>query len=75
MAIVLISVVVVALAMFVMAVGVMFSDRCLRGSCGGPEALGPDGESLLCDDCPKREELRVARREAELVALGNRPGG
>lgn len=74
MAIVLLSVLVVALAMFVMAVGVLLSGRCLRGSCGGPEALGPDGESLLCDDCPRRDEL-AARREADLVALDSGLGG
>lgn len=76
MTIVLLSIVVVAIAMFAMAVGVMMSGRCLRGSCGGPEVYGPGGESLLCDDCPKRAEIEAAhrieaaRREADVVPLG-----
>jgi hypothetical protein len=52
--ILLITVLVMAIAMAGMAVGVLFSNKCLRGSCGGPEVLGPDGESLSCDTCPLR---------------------
>lgn len=37
-----------------MAIGRIFTGRCLRGSCGGPEAVGPDGERLSCADCPNR---------------------
>jgi len=37
-----------------MAIGVMFRRPCLRGSCGGPEALGPNGEKLSCGACPNR---------------------
>ena len=37
-----------------MAVGVIFRRPCLRGSCGGPGATGPDGESLSCASCPNR---------------------
>ena len=44
------------LVMLAMSVGVLFSDRCLRGSCGGPDLVGPDGELLLCAGCPKRRE-------------------
>jgi hypothetical protein len=54
----LLSIVVVGAAMAAMAVGVVLSNRCLRGSCGGPEVLGPDGQPLSCDACPAR------RREA-----------
>jgi len=53
---VLLTVAVMALAMAGMAVGVLFSNKCLRGSCGGPEVLGPDGESLNCDTCPLKKE-------------------
>ena len=42
--------------MAIMAVGVIFGDRCLRGSCGGPDVVGPDGESLACATCPHRKE-------------------
>lgn len=37
-----------------MAIGVMFKRPCLRGSCGGPAVLGPDGEKLSCETCPNR---------------------
>ena len=72
MELVLISVVVVAAAMLAMSVGVLFSNRCLRGSCGGPDVLGPDGESLNCATCPNREEEPAEERETEapLVTLG-----
>ena len=53
--VVLLTVVVMAIAMVGMAVGVLFSNKCLRGSCGGPEVIGPDGESRSCDTCPLRE--------------------
>jgi len=41
-------------AIAAMAIGQSLSGRCLRGSCGGPDAVGPQGESLSCPDCPKR---------------------
>jgi hypothetical protein len=44
-----------ALIMVIMAVGVIFSGRCLRGSCGGPDAVGPNGEPLNCATCPNRK--------------------
>jgi hypothetical protein len=37
-----------------MALGSKLTGRCLRGSCGGPEALGPDGAPLACRNCPNR---------------------
>ncbi|MFN2375344.1 MAG: hypothetical protein ABR538_02330 [Candidatus Binatia bacterium] len=61
MGLVILSIVGVAVAMLAMAVGVLFSNRCLRGSCGGQDLRGPDGELLLCDSCPRRRErLRPA---------------
>ena len=42
--------------MLMMSVGVLLSGKCLRGSCGGPDILGPDGNSLLCETCPHRDE-------------------
>ena len=45
-----------ATVMLIMSVGVLLNGRCLRGSCGGPEVIGPDGQSLLCATCPKRKE-------------------
>ena len=43
-------------ALAAMAVGQKLSGRCLRGSCGGPGGVGPDGESLSCADCPHRDK-------------------
>ncbi len=56
MTLLLLTIAVIALVMAAMAVGVVFSGRCLRGSCGGPEVLGPDGTPLSCDTCPMRHE-------------------
>ena len=55
MALFLLSVAVIAAVMLVMAVGLLFKQTCLRGSCGGPELSGPDGDSLRCAACPKRK--------------------
>ncbi len=54
---------IVAIAMAIMAVGVILNNRCLRGSCGGAEVFDDDGEPLTCSACPKRKE-----REAEIAA-------
>lgn len=59
---IVLSVIVVALVMLAMAVGAMFSNRCLRGSCGGPEVFGPDGQSLSCETCPLRRGEQGLRR-------------
>lgn len=45
------AVVLIALLMAAMAVGVLLTGRPLRGSCGGPPLLGPDGEAMTCPDC------------------------
>ncbi len=57
----LLSTAVIGIIMLVMAIGVIFSYPCLRGSCGGPESEGTDGVPLSCDTCPNR----LRRREAE----------
>jgi hypothetical protein len=54
MQLILLSALVIGLAMLGMSVGVLLSNRCLRGSCGGPDVLGPNGESLTCATCPNR---------------------
>jgi hypothetical protein len=54
MVLVLLTAALIGLAMLAMAVGTIFSRRCLRGSCGGPDVLGPDGQTLTCDTCPRR---------------------
>lgn len=52
---VLLAVALFGLAMLAMAVGVLVSDRSLRGSCGGPSVQGPDGEAVSCGACPRKE--------------------
>jgi hypothetical protein len=54
MTIFFLSVLVVGLAMLIMAVGVIFSNRCLRGSCGGEKIFDSEGKELVCDACPHR---------------------
>lgn len=39
-----------------MAIGVIFRRPCLRGSCGGPAVIGPDGEKISCGTCPNRNK-------------------
>ena len=43
-------------AVLAMAVGVIFKRPCLRGSCGGPEVMGGDGEPISCAACPNRHK-------------------
>lgn len=51
MQLLLLTIVAIAVIMAAMAVGVILGDRTLRGSCGGPPVLGPDGDPLTCPDC------------------------
>lgn len=69
MTLLLLTLAVFATAMLIMALGVIFSGRCLRGSCGGPNAFGPDGEPLTCDTCPRRKELEREAAERRATAL------
>jgi len=50
------TIAVIAVVMLLMGVGAMVGRRCLRGSCGGPELLAPDGKSLQCAACPNRDD-------------------
>ena len=52
----LVTVIVIAGVMLIMAVGLFFKYPCLRGSCGGPDVLDHDGESLRCAVCPRRHD-------------------
>lgn len=47
---------VMGVAVLAMAVGVIFKRPCLRGSCGGPEVMGGDGEPISCAACPNRNK-------------------
>ena len=50
MGLVLITTLLLAVIMSIMAVGVIFGRRPLRGSCGGV-TVGADGEPIRCDNC------------------------
>lgn len=62
MALILLTIAAIAAIVLAMSVGVIFSGKCLRGSCGGPEILGPDGRSLACATCPHRKLAERAER-------------
>jgi len=51
----LIVLVLVGGAVGAMAFGQRLSGHCMRGSCGGPGVVGPDGERLSCHNCPNRK--------------------
>jgi hypothetical protein len=51
---------VIGLAVAAMAIGVMFRRPCLRGSCGGPAAIGADSSKLSCSSCPNRRRTEHA---------------
>jgi hypothetical protein len=50
--------VLIGIVVLAMAIGVIFRRPCLRGSCGGAPVRGPDGQSLSCDNCPRRAAAR-----------------
>lgn len=57
-----------ATCMTAMAVGVLLSDRALRGSCGGPEVHTADGDALSCGACPRKAN-DVCPSDDPLVAI------
>ncbi len=61
------TVVIVGLAMTAMGVGLIFSNRCLRGSCGGAETLDADGESLSCGSCANRKEKALSEENVSPI--------
>jgi hypothetical protein len=60
MALVIGTIIIVALGMLGLGIGYILRGRCFRGTCGGEDVFGPDGELLLCDHCPKRAEYEEA---------------
>ena len=56
----LLAAVLIGAAVLAMAVGVIFKRPCLRGSCGGPAVVGPDGKKISCSDCPNRTKGSAA---------------
>ncbi len=55
-------------AMLGMGIGVVLSDRSLRGSCGGPDVVTAAGEHLTCGACP-RNEADVCPSDDQLVRI------
>lgn len=53
-AVLALTVAAIAVIMLAMAVGVVMKRPCLRGSCGGPEVLDPEGGPVSCETCPNR---------------------
>lgn len=46
----------------IMAIGVIFRGKCIRGSCGGEAVIGKNGELLNCDTCPVRRDKEAMAR-------------
>ena len=44
-----------ALLITAMSIGIILSNRSLKGTCGGDPARGPDGLPMLCGACPKKQ--------------------
>jgi len=65
---ILITIAIFAICLTGMSIGVIVAQRELRGSCGGEEVLGPDGNPLSCGTCP-RKEVDVCPTDSPLVAL------
>ena len=66
---ILLSIFIFGIAMLIMAVGVIFKRPCLRGSCGGPEVLDANGQSLSCATCPNKNKNKKNREECEAPGL------
>ena len=65
---ILLAIGVFGVAMVGMGLGVVLSDRSLRGSCGGPDVVTADGDPLSCGACP-RNEASVCPSDDPLVRL------
>ena len=62
------AVVVFGACMGGMAVGVIFADKRLQGSCGGVAIRDADGEALSCGACV-RQEAELCPTDDPLVRL------
>jgi len=65
---ILLTTLIFGLAMAGMGIGVMLSNKALRGSCGGDTVVGADGDLISCGACPKKE-VSVCPSDDELVRL------
>jgi hypothetical protein len=74
MKIILAALAIFLLAMFGMALGVLFGRRCIRGSCGGLAGMRDPSGRAMCDHCPSREadsEAPSMDGEAPKHEIGN----
>ena len=62
---VLIAIAVFAVALLGMAVGVIFSNRCIRGSCGGLATFRDDQGRSMCEACSTPSPECRARLDAK----------
>ncbi len=53
----LITFAVIAIVIFIMAIGVMFGRQAIKGSCGGPGA----SDCVCTEKCDKRRKLEAAQ--------------
>jgi hypothetical protein len=56
MNVILLTIAIVAISMFALSIGLIFSNRCIRGSCGGPNAIGPDGQPISACACKQDKQ-------------------
>ena len=57
-----------------MSLGIILSDRKLKGTCGGESVRGPDGLPMLCGACPKkRNDLCPTDNPFAAVAMVGNP--
>ena len=57
MATILAGVTLFALLVVGMSIGIILSERTLKGTCGGEPARGPDGLPMICGACPKGSDV------------------
>ena len=69
-----ITILAIGMLMTAMAIGVIFSRKSLRGSCGGADVVDCDGESLACGACPNKagNQARKAKQNELLQHLSGR---
>jgi uncharacterized protein len=68
------TIVAMGILMAAMAIGVIFHQKSLRGSCGGADVVDCDGESLACGACPNKavNQARKAKQNELLRHLSGR---
>lgn len=65
-----ITILVIGALMAAMAVGVIFKNKSLRGSCGGADVVDCEGESLACGACPNRTEKQARKADQNELLRG-----